>query len=246
MRLSWWGALIALALIYFGGSGLVTYFTAGSKQTITIEELIAGGPATGWYEITGAEWNELDTLYQEAENTGTIQSDGMLVLVRPQGADRMAPVHVLLQQKSGSIASTISRARGLNATIQRAEMALAALGDDITEVPEGLEAQVEEAQAAIEESDALFLEHERSGTIEGLVTSSAPGSWTRSEIISTGEGSVATDFVSIEPGYEPNILRPAAMLGGGILLLLLLGWYWFGGRKNEHYGEQHDAQNFER
>ena len=237
MRLTFWAALIGLGMIYFGGTGLYTYFTASEKQTITIEELIAGGPATGWYEITGAHWNELETLYQEDDKTGIIQSDGMLVLVRPQGTDRMAPVQVLLQQEGAGLAGKVSKTRSLNQTISRAELLIETMVDEDGNLPETFEGDIEEAIAASEEADAIFMEHERTGSIEGLVTTTAPGSWTRGEILSTSQGGVDSNFVVGEPGYEPNVIRPAVLLGGGILLLLVVGAIFLaGGRtEEEHY-----------
>ena len=244
MRLSFWAVLIALGMIFFGGSGVVEHFSAGEKKTITIEELIEGGPATGWYEITGAEWNELETLFQERENTGRIQSDGMLVMVRPEGTDPMAPTSVLLKQRSSEIASLITRSQGLNATIAVAENYLA------TQEAQGAQvdpARIQSAIEASEELDALFAQYQRTGTIEGLVSKSAPGTWTRGEIISTGAGSVDTNFVVIDPNYEPDgVWKDAGLLGGGLLLLVLLGFYFFGGRSPKYEDQSGDSANWER
>ncbi|WP_299194794.1 hypothetical protein [uncultured Erythrobacter sp.] len=238
MRLTWWAALAALAMMYFGGSGLYTYFTIGEKQTITIEELIAGGPATGWYEITGAEWNELETLYQENDDNGRIRSGGMLVLVRPQGTDRFAPVHVLLQQDSSEIASKIRSSQALSGVIRTAENYIAAQEAQGAPVDE---AQIQPAIEASEQMDAMFAPHEKSGTIEGLVTASAPGTWSRTEVISTGEGGVAADFVTVEPGFEPEFWSHAGLFGGGLLLLLVVGGLTFGfggGSREDDFAQQ--------
>lgn len=210
MRLTWWAALAALAMMYFGGTGLYTYFTIGEKQTITIEELVAGGPATGWYEITGAEWNELETLYQEDDDSGRIRSGGMLVLVRPQGTDRFAPVHLLLEQDSSEVASKIRSSQALNAEILTAEAYIAAQAAQGAEVDPAV---IQPAIEASEEIDAMFAPYEKSGTIEGLVTSDAPGTWSRTEIITTGEGGIAPDFVTIEPGFEPEFWSHAGLFG---------------------------------
>lgn len=238
MRLTWWAALAALAMMYFGGSGLYTYFTIGEKQTITIEELIAGGPATGWYKITGAEWNELETLYQENDDNGSIRSGDMLVLVRPQGTDRYAPVHVLLQQNSSEIAGKIRSSQTLSATIRTAENYIA------TQEAQGApvdEAQIQPAIDASEQMDTMFAPYEKSGSIEGLVSTNAPGTWSRSEVISTGEGGVAPDFVTVEPGFEPEFWSHAGLFGGGLLLLILVGGltFGFGGRSgDDDFAEQ--------
>jgi hypothetical protein len=220
MNLGCLGMLAGLGLMFFGGSGVYDYFTVGEKQSVTIEELIEGGPSSGWYEITGAEWNEMETLYQQDDETRRYKAENMLVLVRPVGADRNEPVQVLLNQNSGEIALKLSTTATLDALVQSTETYM----DSVQSSGEPIDA--ERLQSAIEANDRLaetYAEHERAETITGRVSTSVPSTWSRAEVLQTSGGQVAENFVTIDPNYEPDFWGSAGMFGSGLVLLIIIG-----------------------
>lgn len=223
------GTLIGIGLLFFGGLRLYESSTAGEIEDITMAELVEGGPATGWYRISGAQWNELQALYHEEAVSRRIQSDGMMTFVQSEGADPSEPVQVVMTQDSYAIAGRIDEARQLDERIALGEAYLSerdAAGEQVDE------AQLADAIAALDELEALEAEHARSGTIEGRVSDRMPSGWTRAEAMRLGGDSLAEDFMVVEQGWQPPESGPAwIMIGIGLVCLLLGIWAFIPGRR---------------
>ncbi|MDE1468489.1 hypothetical protein OOZ52_12165 [Aurantiacibacter sp. D1-12] len=232
------GLIAGLGLIAFGGLDAHQANTYGERQDITMDELASGEPVEGWYRITGATWNELQSLYQEDEQNGQIQSNGMLVFVLPETIEPMEQARLMMPQEGAELADAIEQARALDMRIQQGEMYVAqqeAAGAPVDET------QIADAIAALDELEALEAGYARAETIEGLISSDLPHGWTREEALQIGGPGLAPDFMVIEPGWEPaSMSRSLGMIGAGIVLLLVMGFIFFRGRREDEEAESFD------